>query len=336
MATAYPSGTNTFIPSFESSGKLMVDFSRNVKDFPINRYTSIIKVDKNAGYFLQHTPDEAARALTATGDEFAWADGSASRWNTVNKEFSYAPFATRRYAYDFNIGDLASSQADWNIIANYAATAAALAMTQRARIALAKLQSTSYMTQYNTASSLGGGKWDVATTSNPYIKLGLMAAVQAINKATNAVVKPSDLVLVIQPNTASQMAASAEISDYLKSSPFSMDVVRNNLALWGLPDYLYGIQLCIEDTVIVTSQKGAARTDAYALTNTNALLLARPGALETTMGTFSTAACLLKEEMTIETMVDAPNRRTVGRCVEDYDVQIVSPISGFLITGVVD
>jgi hypothetical protein len=45
---------------------------------------------------------------------------------------------------------------------------------------------------------------------------------------------------------------------------------------------------------------------------------------------------MMKEEMTIETMIDAPNRRTVGRCVEDYDVQIVSPISGFLVTGCVD
>ncbi len=333
MSTGYPGSNSVFVPSYEASGKLMVDYSRNVKDFPVNQYTSIIKVERNAGYYLRHTPDEAARALGTSGDEFIWADGSAGRWNTVNKEFEFVPYATRRYAYDFTLGDLTTKQAAWEIVSNYAATSAALAMTQRTRKVLAALTDTGVMPTA-TATAQGGGKWDVGTTSNPYIKLGLMKTLQAINKATNGVVKTTDLALIINPYVAAKMAASAEISDYLKSSPFSMDVVRNNLSLWGLPDYLYGIKVVIEDCVAVTSKRGLARVDQYALDSTSAIIAARPGALETTQGTFSTCATFMYEEMTVESYRDELNRRTVGRVVEDFSANIVSPISGFYLTAV--
>jgi hypothetical protein len=42
----------------------------------------------------------------------------------------------------------------------------------------------------------------------------------------------------------------------------------------------------------------------------------------------------MHEEMTIETKVEIDNRRTIGRCVEDFDAQVVSPISGYLLTEV--
>jgi len=337
MATGYPSGTNTFIPSFEGSGKLTVEFSRNVADFSINSYMQIIPVDLNAGYFLKLDPDEAARVdADGSGNEFVWPDGAASEYLNTMQEFEFAPYATRRLKFDFALGDLSVQQASWDVVASYARTAASRAMTVRTVKALSILQDATYMTQTGTATALGGGKWDVGTTALPYIQNTLQACVEGIETATNGVVQPKDLILVVSPNTAHQMAASPEIHDYLKQSPFSMDVIRNNLSLYGLPDNLFGIKVVVENCVKVTSAKGAARSAAYALTNTNALLLARPGGLEGTMGSFSTCQTFMKEEMTVESKRDDDGRRTVGRVVEDYDVKVAAPASGYLITACVD
>jgi hypothetical protein len=49
---------------------------------------------------------------------------------------------------------------------------------------------------------------------------------------------------------------------------------------------------------------------------------------------FSTAHVFAHEEMTTETKDDVDNRRTLGRVVENYDVQIVAPATGYVLTAV--
>jgi hypothetical protein len=41
------------------------------------------------------------------------------------------------------------------------------------------------------------------------------------------------------------------------------------------------------------------------------------------------------EEMTVEQRDDPDNRRISGRVVEDYDVKIVAPVTGFIYRGCV-
>ena len=50
MAAVYPSGTNTYLPSFDATGNMIVSFSRNVKDFALNKYVTITPVTKSTGY----------------------------------------------------------------------------------------------------------------------------------------------------------------------------------------------------------------------------------------------------------------------------------------------
>jgi hypothetical protein len=145
------------------------------------------------------------------------------------------------------------------------------------------------------------------------------------------------LALLINPNTAVKMAKSAEIHSYMSGSPFSLGMIQdslNALVNWGLPSSLYGIKVIVEDAVRVTSQKKQARTDEYCLPDQTAVLVARPGEIVQVDGTFSTVALMVAEEMSIESKVEVDNRRIVGRCVEDFDVQVVSPISGYLLTAV--
>lgn len=337
-AYVYPGAYNVYQPSIEASGKLMVDFSRNPARFPVTSYTQIIKVEKNAGLYIRHDPDEAARALTATGDEFIWADGAASPDNYIDKEFQFPAYVTRRYAFPFSLGNLTIEQAAWDIVSNYAATAAALAMTQRARLALGKLTDPTQMTQTATAATLigtGGTYLNTGSSTNPYLRLGLQAAMQQILLNTDGVVQPNDLMIVVNPVTAKLLAVSNEVIDFIKQSPFVTESLKfgGNYAVWGLPDYLFGLKVIVEDTVVVTSNKGAARVSSFALPNDIVLIVSKVGGLETTDGTFSTVAMFSMEEMTTETYADGLNRRLVGRVVEDIDFEIVSPISGYLITA---
>jgi hypothetical protein len=110
--------------------------------------------------------------------------------------------------------------------------------------------------------------------------------------------------------------------------------MTNNLVSWGLPDSLYGIRIIVEDAVRVTSAKKQTRTDEYCLPDQTAVLVARPGEIVQVDGTFSTIALFSAEELSVETRYEPDNRRTLGRVVEDFDAQIVSPISGYLITAV--
>jgi hypothetical protein len=342
MAAGYPSGFNTFVPSFDASGHLAIAFSRNPKDFSLNRYITLTPVKKSSGYYLRITAEQAARVINKTTlAEFVWPDSNdapTGEWGT--ESFQFVPFNTTRYAFPFRLGYKAVDQADWKILANHSMIAAQDAMTARTVRTVQKLLDT---TQYDsshvaTATSLGGGFWSAGTTSNPYIKIAMNKAAQQIQLDTLASVKVRDLQLVVSPVVAAAMAASSEIQDYVKNSPFAMAQVRgdspSNNGQWGMPDMLYGYGLVVEDAVQVTSRKGATRAASYVFDGNTALMVARPGELTGHAGgpSFSTGHIFTYEEMTVEQRDDPDNRRIAARVVEDYDVQVVAPASGFIIT----
>jgi len=354
MAAGYPSGYNTFVPSFDASGKLVVAFSRNPKDFPLNRWVTLTPVKRSQGYFLQITAEEAARIINSDLADFVWPDGNDAPTGLWGDEsFNFQPFNTTRYVYPFRIGYKAEQQADWKILAMYAAFKAQQAMTARevATIGVA-LNSSNYDSSHvSTATALAGGFLSAGTgtgsggTGSPYIKKALMAAAQKIQIDTNGAVKRDDLVWVIDPTLAAAAAQSGEMMDFLKQSPVAMAQVRgdvpSNNGLWGLPDKIYGISVVVDDTVRVTSRKAAAaRAAKYAFVDSNgvagntSLLCARPGQLvsEAAGPSFGTIHIFSYEEMTVEQRDDPDNRRIAGRVVDDFGVNVVAPATGYLIT----
>lgn len=351
--SGYPGGYNTFVPSFDASGKLVVAFSRNPKDFPLNRWITLTPVKRSQGYFLQVTAEEAARIINSDLADFVWADGNDAPTGLWGDEsFNFVPFNTTRYNYAFRIGYKAEQQADWKILAMYAAFKAQQAMTARAVACInTALNSANYDASHvSTATALGGGFWSAGTgtgsggTGNPYIKKSLLTAAQKIQIDTNGAVKRSDLVLAIDPTLAAAMSESGEIMDFIKQSPVAMAQVRGDVesqnGLWGLPDTLYGIKLVVEDTVRVTSRKLATRAAKYAFVDSSgvagntALLCARPGQLvsEAAGPSFGTIHIFSYEEMTVEQRDDPDNRRIAGRVVDDFGVNVVAPATGYLIT----
>jgi hypothetical protein len=340
----FPSGFNTFVPSFDASGKLVVAYSRNPKDFPLNRWITLTPVKKSQGYFLQVTAEEAARIINGDLADFVWPDGNdapSGQWG--DESFNFQPFNTTRYLFGFRIGYKAEQQADWKILALYAAFKAQQAMTARAvRAITAALNQSNYAASHvQTATALGGGFWSTGTTSNPIVKKCMNAMAQQIQLDTNGAVKREDLRMVISPVVAAAVASSSEIQDYVKNSVYAMPQVRGDVAsnngLWGLPDKLYGYELIVDDTVRVTSRKGAAaRAAGYVFDGNTAFMCARPGQLvsEAAGPSFGTVHLFSYEEMTVEQRDDPDHRRIAGRVIDDYDVEVVAPATGAIITHV--
>ena len=63
--------------------------------------------------------------------------------------------------------------------------------------------------------------------------------------------------------------------------------------------------------------------------------MSRPEGLMGSEGVADFATCQIfsYEDMTVETKKDPDNRREQGRIVDDFDVQVVAPASGFLMTS---
>lgn len=343
MAAGYPSSSNTYVPSHEASGSLVIGYSRNPKKFKINDYCKIIPVTQDIGKYLNITAESAARVINNPND-YIWHDGQeAPTGNWETESFEFLEYRTLRRTYPFSLGHKSVNQASWDILAVHAGFAAQKAMTARTMdMATALTTGGNWSGSTDTATALAGGKWDVSGASDKFILKTFDAVAQAILKATLGVVSREDLVCVISPNVAVQIAQSEEIRDFIKQSPVSWEqaqfAANNQNRSWGLPETLYGIKIIVEDAVKVTSTKGATKATDYCFPSTAAVFLARPGGIMGMEGIaeFSTAVYFMYEEMTVETMDDPNNRRTVGRVVEDFQAKVIAPASGFYVSAVVD
>ena len=346
----FPSNLSVFVPSHEASGSLLVGFSRNVDDFPVNKYIQIFPSTKMIGLYASYTSRNAARIISNTDAEHVWADGDACPPGLNNLEsFQFVPYVTQRRVYSFTLGELTVDQMSFDLLMTNSRDMAQQSMTARTMLVQNGLQGAAWGA--NTAAVNGGilsagqnwrtGNNGEGTNQGPNIKLSLQYGQQTINLATIGVVKPRDLTLVVNPDTAQKMAASTEIQDYIKQSPVALAQLRGDVpsqnGVWGLPDTLYGVNVVVEDAVRVSSRKGAG-TDSlgYVMPNGIAFLLARPGKLEGLAGSrsFSTVQLFFfQDEMTVETLYDINNKRYLGRVISNYIPVVATTYSGFYFTA---
>lgn len=344
MAYSVTSGTNTFIPNHEATGGLIVGFSRNPKDFAMNKYLEIRKVDRVAGYYLTLASQQPARITTSDIAKYVWADGNARPSGIDNLDkFTFVRYDTVRYDYPFTIGDMAQQQADWDPILVHAQSTAQEAMTARGLLSYATLSAASWGSNTSAVDGglvAGGKNWTNGTDTTPYIKTSLNKAKIQVLKSTIGVVKPRMMKLVINPNTARAMAESQEIHSYLARSVFAYPNLAGDQALvddYGLPPILYGHEVVVDDTVVITSKPNSSGTATYtfSVADGEAFFLSRVGGIEGPAGgpAFSTlTAFFYQDEMTVETLADPRNRRTEGHVVDNYQIQVTSPRSGYYFT----
>lgn len=352
---AYPSGTNTFVPNFEASGKLSSIYVRNPTEFALPRYVQYQPVSKPIGLFRRVLAEEGARLINANLDDFAWPDGGDAPTGEDGLEGSaYFHYETRRRMKGFRLGDIAFKAADYEIGAESAGQKVQQLMTARTQVVVNAMLNTN---NYNAAqvlsvptltygNSANQGTWMQSTTGRMDIKRSLNAAFSQIKLATNSCVKKKDVHLVIGYDDAGQLAETQEIVDYIKGSPAAIAQVRGSDEFGegfnsevGLPNQIYGFDLVVEDTVKVTSRKNAATTvKSYVMGTGTAAMISRPGALQGTYGapSFSTLVVFVFEDydMLVEQKNDMDNKRQIGRVIDMVDAQVLSPLSGCILQNI--
>jgi len=329
---------NTYVKDHNATGRMITGFSRNPKEFALNKYCQVRPVKKDSGYYLQLDQFNASRIVNTNIDDYVWSDGRpAPVLNDNGLEFRYVDYRTVRRAFLQQIGNKALDMADWDVDTAQADQLAQKAMTVRTAQAASTLATSgnwdaNHRVDVTTIS--GSGQWSGATSVNTFIKKALNHAVQRIMLDTNSKVRRKDLILVMNPVTAMLIASTQEIVDHIKQSPFAYSQLKNNDSEWseyGLPDKLYGLPIVVEDATINTAGKNVTASQSFVMANAIAYILARPGGLMAPVSgpSFSTITTFAYEEMTVETLRDTDNRLTTMRVTDDMVNVVTAPASGF-------
>lgn len=352
MAGSYLSQSNAYIPALTAN--LITNFSRKPGDFIVNEIVTVTPVDKMEGYYTKIKPQAATRLLDEDGR--TWHDGQPRPITTFGlMDFEFLSYSTRRYNDSNPIGYLGSQQASFDILSVQSAAVAQRCMLFRTKKVYDVLNNSSNYT-YNgatntaTATSLSGGKWDVATTTNNYIQKTLYEVATRILKSTYGVVNLEDLTIVIGPTLARKIAATAEIRETLIQQPSAPELISgkaNFARVYGLPETLYGMKLIVDPAVEVTSKIGAAsQTTAFSVdkdssnaATDNAIVIARKGGVvgagEASTSFSSVHLFVYKgEEMATEVLDDPFNKRKIVSVTDNFGVKMVAPEASYLITDV--
>lgn len=352
MATGpgFPSATNVYAPNLEASGRLITGYSRNVKKFNLPKYVQYVQTKQMVGLYMRLSAQEAARVVTT--QDFEWADGTPRPMHADGLEqFNMVEFRTHRYDYGYSVGWLTEKQADWPIMEQHSQIKAAQCMTARTvRMLTAATLSTNWTTAASgdydlsqdhtaTAASWVGGFLDQGTSTAPYIKIFLDKTMALINMETIGVVDQDSVAVIINPNQARLWAESSEIHEFIKGSYWAQEELTKGLSpnnKFGLPSSLYGYTIIVENTVRVTSRKGATLAKSLAMPDQKVLFVSRVGGLEGVYGSpsFSTLTLMyFGDEMGIQAFGDDENQLSHGHVVENTAELVTSPLSGYLLTS---
>lgn len=345
LVGSYPASGNTFVPSFDATGKLVVAFSRNEKDFPVNQYVHITKVEKEKGFYLRIDTTEADQIAGGTSSnysEFLWHDGNDAPQLTWGTEaFKFFPYETERQVNGWKLGYKALEQADFDLRGYLNAIHAQKCMTIRtARVSTVLETAANYDSGHTSDVDAIADQWDAGTATTPFILESLNHGLQTIQKATYYSVKPEDVIVRINPVAAAKMAESQEVHTYVKENPVAKEKLLGKgpfkASQYGFPLDLYGYNWVIEDATVNSSLDNVAVSRSYIADDDKAVMLLRPGGINSAagQGNFSTCHLFVYEEMTVENRDDPDNRRENGRVITDYDVKLVAPATCFLFTDI--
>lgn len=359
MAFPHFGGYNSFVPA--ATGQI-IGYMRNPKRYRVNNYVQLIPTQKTVFVWYKLHPDDMGQRVL-TDAEWVWTDGAKRPENHANKmRFDTVEAQCIRRNYDFVLGWETLEQADVNVLVAHTSMAQNQCMTNYTKRIIALLENSANW-EGNTAAANdlndGHGYWDLASsdpTSPNYlaIKKSLDAAASRILLSTNNAVdwEKEAPKLLISPELALKISETDEIHNYIRESPYSIDQIKGRKAgqnaRWGLPDSLYGFDLEIEASTVVTERPqtdgGLASTTSgspaprrYIKSSDSAVILSRDGGIDGVAGApnFSTVqAYYYKSEIQLEVQDVSWDRRTLGSCVEHKAEVLAAPASGFLISDV--
>ncbi len=353
MAASFSSGTNGFVAGFNGSmtEKLIVDYARKWQDCPVVGLADIITSDIPSGYFVKIAPDPQA-TLIDSPNAYLWADNTPFPDQTDNRrQHEFVEWSAKRYVYGTWIGDLEKQFTAWDIEAQVVNDLGNQAMLNRAKLFYTLASTAGTYTDAGgtginhtaTATSLSGGFWGAGTSANRFIQKSLAAIIQAMDKATVNGVNLDDLYLVVSPTVADGMSRSQEIADgYHRQQDFSAymqySLFANQMARYGLPPKLYGVNLVVDPWIERTAKVGATPTKSYVSGTNVAYVMTKPGGITSASGGRSFGSfgffTVANEEMKTE-VIDWPiDKRKLVRTTDFLDVKSIAPASSYLVTAV--
>jgi hypothetical protein len=335
-------GLNTYVPSTNAlaTGALQVEFTRAVNSFAITRYAQIVACNQQTGYYLRLDSDDNVRVTDV--NEFAWPLGNDRPVGKMNQH-DFVTFTAQRFAFPFYIPNETVKQAAWDIVAQHARSKAQLAMTARSMRTATALTNTAAVTAFTAAgnyqASASGWKGVWTSSSTNVIQASIQDALQRISLATGGAVRSEDICMVISPTVANIISQADEIRNYVKNYPAALPFLQGSdiFSRYGLPPNLFGVSVVVDDSVKVTSRKGASSTTRGFVYGNSAVFVSRPGGLIGVEGStsFSTCQIFAFEDMTVENWDDPKDRRIEGRVIDNSTSELVAPVSGFLCATVV-
>lgn len=350
----YPGQSNVYIPgnNAKSGGSLFVDFSRNITDFAVNRYCQPVPVQNDVGIWYQMGLDQRARIIDTNGGAQRWPDGTPRPMSVNNSElFQEFGYRTVRYNYPDEVGKMTSEQAAWDEIGRRQRALAQRAMTFRTVQVVSAMTTSgnypsSHVSDLSTSSITGVvGNWAASTSARLAIKRTLNHIKNVITLDTRGAVNSDDLLIVMSPDTAEQVAVSQEIVELVKQNlagPQWLNVddpAKFSKDRYGLPARLYDTEVIIEKTVKVTSMRGlGTQTASYVLPIGTVIVCHKPNALEGVDGgrSFSTASIQIyrEDDMAVETDYVRWDRLTKLAVTDNFQVTMTAPVTGYLLTNV--
>lgn len=342
-----PGPGNVYIPTYGknhgATGKLQVEFSRNPSTFAFNQYVQVVPDCSPKGLYLELDTDEAVRVVNL--QDFEWPDGNDAP-DGEGRKLKWLKYATNRRAFPFKLGSLTVDVSDFEIVAANARMSATQAMTARAYDAIDTLLTAATWPTGSKAATVdaligttSGSSWVTSGTTDLFIEQSFHTVVEAIVKNTAGAVRPSEIMCVMGPTTAHRIRRTAEIKAYLVNHESAIPGWEQTgiFTTYGLPPQMFGVNIVVEDAVRVETRHGAATTTKSFMMGDEVFFCSRPGGLTGGVEgapTFSTVTAFVHEDMTTETLTDPWNRNIKGRVVDNLDVVITAPISGYHINDI--
>ena len=340
-----PGPTNTFMPSWDATGQTIV-FLRDPFKFPIRRYAYWRPTDAMVGLYKVLDSTQAYRVVSDA--EYDFPDGAERPVQNDNLMGFYdVPFKTNRKWYGWALGDLTRKNCPWQIEAAQSAVTMTQATVNRTNRFVGMMETPTNWGA-NTADcnvlNAGAGFVDQADTNNYAIRKMVNAVVLAIKRATFGMVRAKDIRMVIGPVAAQLMGQSKEMADYVKNSYWGKAALEGDIfgyiQEFNLPPKLYGVEVVVEDSEIVTSPKGATTAQQFIkdsnIINFAAMVQGLPG---DQVGSFAVPNFSTMQwfgyggEMQVKTFSDQINERVVGGVEENFVEAMPASQSGYCVTN---
>lgn len=375
-----PGAYNPYLPGSgfaDASAFMMSAYGRDVKTFAVNRWHEIRPVVKTKGYFLRWKSEQAGRSRYSDLRDSAWAEGTPRPRGQNNLEqFAFIPYQTKRYQDSFTIGSLTLGQAGWPLQNMQTQMIGQKMMTERTIFAANALANATWNTNQANVDGAGGNlngnaallpsgqNFTNGTTTTPNIKIAFQKAFNIIKKVTLNAVNINDIVVLISPDTAIQMAQSEEINYVMAHSQYALPNVTGDLWYneeYALPDRLYKFRIVVDATVYLDTRKTLSDAplssfnwviptgSVYFLTIPEArnekkeiIPTVRDNMVKGTENlpdgesdaanfypVLSTLVGFYQEEFTMEGKEEPFDRLVMGACTTNFDMQLSSWKGGF-------